>query len=42
VRKSVDRLDRDRVLAKDIEAVAELIRSGAVERAVAEAVGPLA
>ena len=36
------RLDRDRVLSKDIEAVAGLIRSGAVERAVAEAVGPLA
>jgi histidine ammonia-lyase len=42
VRSSVLRLDRDRVLAKDIEAVTELIRSGAVERAVAEAVGPLA
>jgi histidine ammonia-lyase len=42
VRKAVGRLDRDRVLAKDIEAVRELIRSGAVERAVAEAVGPLA
>ena len=42
VRKTVSRLDRDRVLAKDIEAVVELIRSGAVEREVAEAVGPLA
>ncbi len=42
IRRTVGRLDRDRVLAKDIEAVAELIRSGAVERAVAEAVGPLA
>jgi histidine ammonia-lyase len=41
VRTAVARLDRDRVLAKDIEAVAGLIRSGAVERAVAEAVGPL-
>ncbi len=42
VRKVVGRLDRDRVLAKDIEAVTDLVRSGAVERAVAEAVGPLA
>jgi len=42
VRSAVPRLDRDRVLAADIEAVAGLIRSGAVERAVAEAVGPLA
>jgi histidine ammonia-lyase len=42
VRSVVPRLDRDRVLARDIEAVAGLLRSGAVERAVAEAVGPLA
>jgi histidine ammonia-lyase len=42
VRTVVPRLDRDRILSKDIEAVVELIRSGAVERAVAEAVGPLA
>jgi histidine ammonia-lyase len=42
VRKVVGRLDRDRVLANDIEAVTELVRSGAVERAVADAVGPLA
>jgi histidine ammonia-lyase len=42
VRKTVGRLDRDRLLSKDIEAMVELLRSGAVERAVAEAVGPLA
>jgi histidine ammonia-lyase len=42
VRGVVGRLDRDRVLAKDIEAVTRLLRSGEVERAVAEAVGPLA
>lgn len=42
VRKAVPRLDRDRVLANDIEAVAALLRSGAVERAVEEAVGRLA
>lgn len=41
VRGRVSRLDRDRVLANDIEAMVDLLRDGAILRAVEEAVGPL-
>jgi histidine ammonia-lyase len=41
VRGRVSRLDRDRVLANDIEAMVDLLREGAILRAVEEAVGPL-
>jgi histidine ammonia-lyase len=41
VRHHVPRLDRDRVLSKDIETMVELLHDGAIIRAVEEAVGPL-
>ena len=41
VRGRVSHLDRDRVLANDIEAMVDLLRDGAILRAVEEAVGPL-
>ncbi|HUJ75747.1 MAG TPA: histidine ammonia-lyase [bacterium] len=41
IRRRVPRLDGDRVLSRDIETVGELLRDGAVIRAVEEAVGPL-
>ena len=41
VRQHVPRLDKDRVLSSDIEAMVELIHDGAILRAVEEAVGPL-
>jgi histidine ammonia-lyase len=40
-RERIPRLDRDRVLSKDIEAMVELVRSGELIRRVEEAVGPL-
>ena len=40
-RERVPRLDRDRVLSVDIEAMLDLLRSGDIVRAVEEAVGPL-
>lgn len=41
VRQRVPRLDRDRVLSRDIEAMVDLLRDGAIIRAVEEAVGPI-
>ncbi|MBI3998648.1 MAG: histidine ammonia-lyase [Armatimonadetes bacterium] len=41
VREGVPPLDDDRVLAPDLEAAAALVRSGAIVRAVEQAVGPL-
>lgn len=40
-REQVPRLDRDRLLARDIEAMAALVRSGEIIRRVEQAVGPL-
>ncbi len=40
-RRRIPRLDRDRVLAADIQAMLELLRGGEILRAVQEAVGPL-
>jgi histidine ammonia-lyase len=40
-RERVSRLDRDRQLSKDIEAMADLVRSGEIIRRVEQAVGPL-
>jgi histidine ammonia-lyase len=41
VRSCVSRLDKDRVLSRDIEAMADLLRDGAIVSAVEQAVGPL-
>jgi histidine ammonia-lyase len=40
-RERVARLDRDRQLSKDIEAMVELVKSGEIIRRVEQAVGPL-
>lgn len=40
-RERVSRLDRDRQLSKDIEAMVDLVRSGEIIRRVEQAVGPL-
>ena len=41
IRRAVSHMDADRFLARDIEAVRKLIRSGEIVSAVEEAVGPL-
>ncbi|MBW1712732.1 MAG: histidine ammonia-lyase [Deltaproteobacteria bacterium] len=41
IRKSIPRLDQDRVLAQDIETMVQLVRSGQLVTSVESAVGPL-
>ena len=41
IRSRVPRLDKDRVLSRDIETMVELLHDGGIIRAVEAAVGPL-